>query len=158
LLPELERIKTEPQDQVRRRWKDGSVIGLTALGSYVKETYNAPYWHYHRADLHQVIHRACIDPDAHGPVVDVITSAQADEVDQTDPERPVVITVDGRRFTGDVVVGADGIRSAVRDSIGGEDTLEFSGEMAYRVLVPGDRIREDPATRWLVDRFQSTIW
>ncbi|MGO1167333.1 MAG: FAD-dependent oxidoreductase, partial [Janibacter sp.] len=110
LLPELERIRTEPQDQVRRRWKDGSVIGLTALGSYVKETYNAPYWHYHRADLHQVIHEACIDPAGHGPVVEVITSAQADEVDQTDPTRPVVVTGDGRRFAGDVVVGADGIR------------------------------------------------
>ncbi|KRE38936.1 fumarate reductase [Janibacter sp. Soil728] len=158
LLPQLERIRTEPQDQVRRRWKDGSVIGLTALGGYVKETYNAPYWHYHRADLHQVIHEACIDPEGHGPVVEVITSAHVDDVDQSDPKRPVVVTADGRRFTGDVVVGADGIRSAVRDAIGGEDTLEFSGEMAYRVLVPGDKIREDPATRWLVDRFQSTIW
>lgn len=158
LLPELERIKTEPQDQVRRRWKDGSVIGLTALGSYVKDTYNAPYWHYHRADLHQVIHEACIDPEGHGPVVEVITSAEVQEVDQTDVARPVVITADGRRFDADVVVGADGIRSAVRDSLGAEDTLVFSGEMAYRVLVPGDAIREDPATRWLVDRFQSTIW
>lgn len=158
LLPELERIKTEPQDQVRRRWKDGSIIGLTALGSYVKDTYNAPYWHYHRADLHQVIHEACIDPGGHGPVVEVITSAEVQQVDQTDVTRPVVITADGRRFDADVVVGADGIRSAVRDSLGAEDTLVFSGEMAYRVLVPGDAIREDPATRWLVDRFQSTIW
>ncbi|WP_435198284.1 FAD-dependent monooxygenase [Janibacter sp. GS2] len=158
LLPELERIKTEPQDQVRRRWKDGSIIALTALGDYCKETYNAPYWHYHRADLHQVIHEACTDPQGHGPVVEVITNAEVTDIDQSDVRRPVVTTADGRRVEGDVVVGADGIRSAVRDAIGGEDTLVFSGEMAYRVLVPGDKIRADPATRWLVDRFQSTIW
>jgi salicylate hydroxylase len=38
------------------------------------------------------------------------------------------------------------------------DTLAFFDEMAYRVLVPGDKIADDPATRRLVDRFQSTIW
>jgi hypothetical protein len=38
------------------------------------------------------------------------------------------------------------------------DTLVFSDEMAYRALVPGDKIAADPATRRPVDRFQSTIW
>jgi salicylate hydroxylase len=38
------------------------------------------------------------------------------------------------------------------------DTLAFFDEMAYRALVPGDKIAADPATRRLVDRFQSTIW
>jgi salicylate hydroxylase len=69
-----------------------------------------------------------------------------------------VSTSDGRRFEGDLVVAADGIKSRVRDLIGAADTLRFVGEMAYRVLVPGDCVRSDPATRWLVDRFQSTIW
>jgi salicylate hydroxylase len=158
LLSRMEAIHTEPQEQVRRRWKDGSVIALTPLGAYCKTTYNAPYWHYHRADLHRLIHEACIDPNGHGPVVEVHTNSQVRDVDQSDPARPVVTTSDGRRFEGDVVVGADGIRSAVRDACDFQDTLVFSGEMAYRVLVPGDRVRADPATRWLVDRFQSTIW
>lgn len=158
LLPELEKIRTEPLDQVRRRWKDGSVIAITSLGAYCKETYNAPYWHYHRADLHDVIHRACIDPNGHGPVVQVETSAGVIDLDRSDPARPVAITRSGKRFEADVIIGADGIKSAVRDLIGADDTLVFSGEMAYRVLVPGDEIRRDPATRWLVDRFQSTIW
>jgi salicylate hydroxylase len=42
--------------------------------------------------------------------------------------------------------------------MGAPDTLLFSGEMAYRALIPGDLIAADPATRWLVDRYQSTIW
>lgn len=158
LLRELEAIKTEPQDQVRRRWKDGSIIALTALGDHCKERYNAPYWHYHRADLHEVIHRACVDPAGHGPIVRIETSSAVADLDRTNPERPVAVTHDGRRFEGDVIVGADGIRSQVRNLIGAVDTLTFSGEMAYRVLVPGDRVRADPALRWLVDRFQSTIW
>ncbi|MER5886225.1 FAD-dependent monooxygenase [Streptomyces sp. NPDC001941] len=154
----LEAIHTEPQDQVRRRWKDGSVIGLTPLGDTVKRRYNAPYWHYHRADLHRVLLDACVDPAGAGPVVRLHTGSRVVALDLADAERPAAVTEDGRRVAGDLLIGADGIRSRVRDLMGLEDTLEFSGEMAFRALVPGDLIAADPATRFLVDRFQSTIW
>ncbi|WP_435069721.1 FAD-dependent oxidoreductase [Amycolatopsis thermoflava] len=158
LRPQLERVRTEPQDQVRRRWADGSIIAQLPLGQRVTDTYGAPYWHYHRADLHGVLLDACVDPDGHGPVVRVATGARVVELDRAQPERPAVITADGRRFTGDVVIGADGIRSTVRDLAGFDDTLVFSGEMAYRALIPGDLVAQDPATRFLVDRYHSTIW
>jgi salicylate hydroxylase len=158
LRPRLEAIRTEPLDQVRRRWQDGSVIGLTPLGEFCKREYNAPYWHYHRADLHKVLLDACLDPEGPGTVVQVHTGSKIVEVDQSDPARPVAVTAGGERHIADVLIGADGIRSGVRDALGMPDTLLFSGEMAYRVLIPGDKIAADPATRWLVDRFQSTIW
>ncbi|MGP3975866.1 FAD-dependent monooxygenase [Streptomyces sp. 8N114] len=158
LRPQLERIRTEPQDQVRRRWADGSIIAQLPLGQRVADEYGAPYWHYHRADLHKVLLDACLDPEGPGPVVQIATGAQIVDVDRRDPNRPAVVAADGRRFTGDVVVGADGIRSAVREASGFEDTLVFSGEMAYRALIPGDLISADPATRFLADRFHSTIW
>lgn len=155
---QLEAIKTEPMDQVRRRWENGKVVALTSLGEYCKEKFNAPYWHYHRADLHSAIHVKCLDPEGPGPIVEFVTDAQVVDVDRTNPSRPVAVTSNGGRYEADVVIGADGIRSAVRDVIGLPDTLVFSGEMAFRALVPGDRIVKDPATRWLVDRYQSTIW
>ena len=158
LRRQLEAIHTEPLDQVRRRWKDGAVVGLTSLGQHCKDTYNAPYWHYHRADLHRVLLDACTDPQGAGPAVELHTDSRVDRLDRTDPRRPVACTDDGRRFAADLLLGADGIRSRVRELIGAEDTLEFSGEMAYRALIPGDAIAADPATRWLFDRFQSTIW
>ncbi|NLU73867.1 NAD(P)-binding protein [Streptomyces sp. HNM0575] len=158
LRPQLEAIHTEPQDQVRRRWKDGSVVALTRLGQFCKDNYNAPYWHYHRADLHRVILDACVDPDGPGPVVTLHTGTQVTGLDRSDPGRPAALTADGCRHEGDALIGADGIRSRVRDEMGADDTLLFSGEMAFRALVPGDLIAADPATRWLVDRYQSTIW
>ncbi|MER7394566.1 FAD-dependent monooxygenase [Streptomyces sp. NPDC000151] len=158
LRRQLAAIHTEPLDQVRRRWQDGSIIGLTSLGQHCKDRYNAPYWHYHRADLHRVIMEACLDPAGPGPAVEVHTSSRVAELDRSDPARPVAVTDDGRRYAGDVLIGADGIRSRVRDLMGAADTLEFSGEMAFRALIPGDLIAADPATRWLVDRYQSTIW
>src|SRR5699024_12801895 len=105
-----------------------------------------------------VIFDACVDPDQHGPVVEVKTNTIVVDVDQSVVERPAAVTKDGQRYEGDVVIGADGIRSAVRKGINAKDTLVFSCEMAYRLLIPGELIREDPATRWLVDRYQSTIW
>ena len=158
LRAQLEAIRTEPLDQVRRRWQDGSVIGLTSLGDFCKREYNAPYWHYHRADLHKVLLDACLDAGSGGPVVEVRTSSKVVEIDQSDPARPVAVTQAGEAHEADVLIGADGIKSSVRDLLGLADTLVFSGEMAYRALIPGDKIAADPATRWLVDRFQSTIW
>ncbi|MFE6686818.1 FAD-dependent oxidoreductase [Streptomyces sp. NPDC057743] len=158
LRRQLEAIRTEPLDQVRRRWQDGSVVALTPLGQYCKDRFNAPYWHYHRADLHRVLMDACLDPHGPGPVVALHTASRVVALDRTRPERPVALLDDGRRFAGDVLLGADGVRSRVRELMGAPDTLLFSGEMAYRALIPGELIAADPATRWLVDRFQSTIW
>jgi salicylate hydroxylase len=88
----------------------------------------------------------------------VHTDAKVVDIDRADPARPVAVTGDGRRFAGDVLLGADGIRSSVRDAMGLPDTLVFSGEMAYRALIPGDKIAADPATRFLLDRYHSAIW
>ncbi|MEB3370926.1 FAD-dependent monooxygenase [Saccharopolyspora mangrovi] len=158
LRTQLEQVRTQPEDQVRRRWADGSIIAQLPLGQRVINSYGAPYWHYHRADLHRVLLDACLAEDGHGPVVRVETSARVVELDRTEPRRPAVVTADGRRFGGDLVIGADGIRSAVRDLAGFDDTLVFSGEMAYRALIPGDLVASDPATRFLLDRYHSTIW
>ncbi|MFK0243453.1 FAD-dependent oxidoreductase [Amycolatopsis azurea] len=52
----------------------------------------------------------------------------------------VLNTGDGARWTADLVVGADGIRSAVRDSLGllaGHERFDFG---LYRFLVPLDRV------------------
>ncbi|WP_158889671.1 FAD-dependent oxidoreductase [Amycolatopsis anabasis] len=50
-----------------------------------------------------------------------------------------LVTADGRRWTADLVVGADGIRSAVRDSLGLLDEHQVFDFGLYRFLVPLDR-------------------
>ena len=48
----------------------------------------------------------------------------------------------GARITADVLVGADGIHSAVRAALFGEEAPRFAGCVAYRGLVPVERIAD----------------
>jgi salicylate hydroxylase len=48
----------------------------------------------------------------------------------------------GARITADVLVGADGINSTVRTALLGEEAPRFAGCVAYRGLVPSERIAD----------------
>jgi len=50
---------------------------------------------------------------------------------------------DGREFTGDLLVGADGIKSAVRHQIHGEEEPNWTGNIAWRAVVPVDKLPKD---------------
>ncbi|RYE41076.1 MAG: FAD-binding protein [Hyphomicrobiales bacterium] len=158
LRGQLEKVATAPTHQVRRRWADGRIVASRPLGDVLWTEFGAPYWHFHRADLHQVLIDACTDPYGIGDPVELQTSAWVIEVDQSDPNRPVAVTEDGRRFPADVVIGADGISSKVRQAIGLEPDLVFSRQITYRAMIPGSKLRADPTTRFLFDSFHSTMW
>ncbi|MFD6064061.1 FAD-dependent monooxygenase [Rhodococcus wratislaviensis] len=160
LRPQLEAIKTQPTSQVRRRWSDGKILASRPLGDTLWQEFGAPYWHFHRADLHQMLVDVCSDPALPGPVVDLHTNSKVATADQSNPALPVAITEDGRRYEGDVLIGADGVHSRVRAAMGmsEEEDLLFSGQMVFRAMVPGEKLKADPATRFLWDSFHSTMW
>jgi len=56
---------------------------------------------------------------------------------ETGPE-PVVHLASGGRLSGDLVVGADGLHSRARVALNGEDTPFFTGQVAWRAVVPND--------------------
>jgi salicylate hydroxylase len=159
LRPQLEKIKTAPTDQVRRRWKDGKILATRPLGDALWKEFGAPYWHFHRADLHNVFLEACADPFGPGTEVELYTSSGVVDVELTDESQPTAITADGRRFPGDVLIGADGIHSQVRSAVGlSKGSLIYSGQMVFRALIPGHKLQADPVTRFLFDRFHSSMW
>lgn len=141
---QLAQFAVEPVAQEMRRWEDNQVIGRTTLGARCRQVFGAPYYTVHRADLHSGL-RALL-PDS-----DIKLGKQCVRIlEQPDGVR--LQLADGSTLTADVVVGADGIHSVIREALVA-DAPRFSGQAVYRGLVPAERVpflRDEPkAILWL---------
>jgi salicylate hydroxylase len=116
----------EPRRQRIQHWEDGRILRAVERADQ-RAKYGAPYVTIHRADLHALL----LDAAREAGVV-LHTGAQV-----VDSEGAAVILADGRRFEGDLVVGADGVKSAMRRRF--EDSpAHFTGHVAWRALLPVD--------------------
>src|SRR5215475_5142411 len=121
-----------------RRWADGQVLSVQPMGDECERLYGAPCYVAHRADVVGLLQRALPGEQLH---LDHRLTALAQD------EREVALTFasrDGRQrqVTADVVIGADGIHSVVRQTIVAETGARFSGLSAFRCLVPADSAPE----------------
>lgn len=86
--------------------------------------------HIYRADLQDVLVAAF---EAHGGRVETGRKFTRYEQDSTGVTAHFS---DGFEASGDVLIGADGVRSAVRAQLVPDDTPRFTDHVAYRFLVP----------------------
>ena len=120
--------------QQLRSWK-GRMISRTDPAASA-ERYGASACTIHRADLLDVL--------AESVPADIVTlSARCDSVTPGDSGAAAHFA-DGTEIEADVVVGADGIHSAVRTSLFGPDAPRFTGKICYRSVIP---VAELPARR-----------
>ncbi|MFF3484643.1 FAD-dependent monooxygenase [Streptomyces sp. NPDC002701] len=117
-----------------RGWAGGADICSYLLGPAVEEEFGAPYLLLHRADLHEVLAAAV-------PAGSVRLDTRVVGVDQDD-DSAYVTTARGERLGADLVVAADGIRSAARQWLFGADRALFSGTAAYRALLPAGEVAD----------------
>ena len=131
--PDIERIGTTPIGKEVRLWNTGRSWKFIDLGDSSVAKYGAPYYAVHRADLHNELIKAVRRerPDAIHLGARCI-GAKQDEAGVT------AHFADGRTVTSNVLVGADGIHSKIRQILFGADKIKFSGFMAWRALVPTD--------------------
>lgn len=90
----------------------------------------------------------------------MIFSARAKNV-EVDPEgkTATVILHDEREFEGDLVVGADGLFSRLRDVLlGKKDLPVHTGDLAYRLLLSTKEILQDPELASFVTESQINFW
>jgi len=154
----MDKVSLEVQETVNRRWADGSIIAKTTLGASATAHYGTPYLQVHRADLHEALRTAAAEDGFTGPPARILTGSKAVSVDESDPLRPRVLLHDGTSVSASVVIGADGVRSTIREHIGAPNDVIDSGDMTFRTLIDGEAVRADPKTRFLVDWQAGNVW
>ncbi|PKS08463.1 hypothetical protein jhhlp_004846, partial [Lomentospora prolificans] len=111
----------------------------------------------HRVHLHEELKRRATDTQGPGIPVELRTSSAVTHVD---PVTATATLEDGEKVSGDVILGADGVKSISRSKISGGDIKpKPSGKSAFRFLVPRQLALDDPITRDFVTRDgQLIIW
>lgn len=102
------------------------------------QTWGAPYLHIHRADYIAAL-RDALTPLAN---VTLKLGATVTTIAQTGPSVSVGFA-DGTQDSGDMLIGADGLNSTVRTWMHGVDTPRFTGNIAWRVVVPVKALGDD---------------
>lgn len=127
LLPHL----FEPE-RIEMRWGlTGDSVFSIPLKEQAEKRWGAPYWHLHRADLVDALFQEleAQSPDALQLGVAVSGYEQADH-------RVVATLTNGEQVEADLLIGADGIHSAIRTQMLGADKPRFTGNVAWRMTMP----------------------
>jgi salicylate hydroxylase len=135
---ELAAVATEPTELIFRDGRGGHRIAAHPVrhGGWYRERCGAPYYGVHRRELQRILGGAWAGGALHLGLR--LTGV-------TDGNGPVVLHfADGSSAEADVLVGADGIRSAVRNLLTGTDDTVYSGTSGYRGVVPVDRLPSLP--------------
>jgi salicylate hydroxylase len=147
----LERLQVLPSRRHIRHWSTGETWDWFELGANAVTRFGAPYVLMHRGDLHGILADAVrgLKKDA------VVLDRRCVGLSQT-ADHAEVRFAGGEVVRSDLVIGADGIHSKIRECLFGRGQAEFTGCVAWRGLVPMDRLpprfAQMPTTNWLGPR------
>ncbi|MFH9134313.1 FAD-dependent oxidoreductase [Streptomyces sp. NPDC017524] len=126
------------------RFMDGvtgaHVASMPLTGTY-RRRFGNPYVVVHRGELHRLLVDAC----RRSAAIELRTGSRATGYSQ-DGSGATVLLDGGGRVTADAVIGADGIRSAIRRQLVGDGEPRVSGITVYRTVIPMERVPEE--LRW----------
>lgn len=116
---------------------DAKEIVRVETGDAYRKRFGNPYGVIHRADIHLSIFEAVQG----NPLIQFRTNTQIKQIEQS--ERGVtVVDQNGERYTGDAVIGADGVKSAVRAALHGDEPTP-TGHVVYRAVVDVENMPKD---------------
>lgn len=147
----LRQIQVLPTRKVVRHWRTGETWKWYDLGETALERYGTPHILAHRGDLHRLLVEA-VQNEKHDAIH---LSSRCVDVKQSDAHVEIRLAT-GEVVTGAFAIGADGIRSKVRECLFGLHRPEFSGCVAWRGVIPMQdlpaHMAHMPSTNWLGPR------
>jgi salicylate hydroxylase len=111
-----------------RRWADGTVLSSEDLSASCERLYGEHTYTAHRGDLLRVIQSLV-------PARSIELGRKCTGLDSRRGALRLHFA-DGHSAEADVVIGADGVHSAVRNAVFGASPATYSGICAFRALVP----------------------
>lgn len=129
----LSDLGAHPDYWFSRDGNTGDYRSKIKLGDYAKKEYGAAYVTIHRGDMHAVQVDALPQERLH-------FDHRLTDLEERDGD--VLLTfANGRRVAAKLVIGADGINSAVRERLLGVEKPRFSGWIGHRALLNVDKLR-----------------
>ena len=132
---EIDRVGVRPGAYVFRLHDTGEEIQRFPLAEAHEAANGAPYTQLHRADLHNILARKSQEMYAHVVQLNKRATHYVEDADGV-----TLHFADGTSARGDILIGADGIRSVVRAQMSGASTPTYTGDAAWRLLIPTDKL------------------
>ena len=125
----------------------GEEIVHIPLDEPFRKRFGNPYAVVHRGDLHGVLLKGCKEH----PRITLRVNSEVTGYAQ-DGSAVRAWLASGETVEGEILIGADGLRSSVRAQVVGDGAPRVSGHSTYRAVIPLDRMPED--LRWNA----ATLW
>lgn len=138
VLDALIKVGVTPERVEFRDYQTGSPLHTMELGQSYQDSYGAPYLHLHRSDLHSVLLSAFLDRQPNGLRLDSTVTSYDEGADSIRIELG-----NAQSLTADLLIAADGINSVIRKQLLGNTPASFTGNVAWRGVVPVERLPKD---------------
>ena len=135
LNSEIEAIRFQPQSIALRHFETGKAFFENPFTESFIEKFGAPFYAFHRADLHKMLLDAVERNDPNCIIVGKRLRTLAEDADGVN-----LSFEDGSEEREELVVGADGVHSAVRTLLHSDPSARYTGHVAYRGMVSVDDI------------------
>ncbi|KAK9447334.1 putative monooxygenase [Limtongia smithiae] len=144
LYDQLVAIGNKSPNMNIRRWNDGKILAVQPLMDMAG-------FIGHRGDYHTAFIERVEELG--------IKINMGHEVESFDEEAPSITLTDGRTFFGDIIIGADGIKSKTRELVlGFSDAPRSSGYACYRAYFKGDCLANVPECQPILNHDCLNIW
>jgi salicylate hydroxylase len=136
---ELKALSCEATGKEIRLWNSGETWKLFDLGKVSVERYSYPYLTVYRPDLLEVL-AAAVRRRKPGAI-----HLGSKAVGFTQDSNGVTLRLEQGDAKGDALIGADGVHSRIRQGLFGADQPQFTGIIAWRGIVPMERLPQHMA-------------